>query len=127
VRHPGRLDENLQRLQLDTHRVRDNHPKLVDKRDTPPRDSHPIVWTSSGDYSPGSYTYQHIFTSPCPTCDNHHITQIGYGQFGKGALQVSFSTLSAGTKIYFIAHAAVIDPTGEHEPALEAGSGTQTS
>ena len=81
----------------------------------------PIVWTSSGDYPPGSYTYQHSFTPPYPTSDNYHITQIGHGQFGKDAPQISFSALSAGAKVYLIAHAAVIGPTGQQETAFGGG------
>jgi len=81
----------------------------------------PIVWTSSGDYPPGKYTYQHVFGVPYPTTDAYHITEVGSGQFGKDPPKKDFSTLPVGTSLYIIAHAAVVGPTGQQETAFGGG------
>lgn len=81
----------------------------------------PIAWTSSGDYPPGNYTYQHTWGTPYPATDPYQVDQVGSGQFGKDDPWVAIGDLPCGQTLYLVAHAAVIGPTGQAETAFAGG------
>ena len=80
-----------------------------------------ITWTGSGDYPPGSYTYQHSFSLPYPSADSYDIVEVGSGQFGEDPPKFAFSAILADTPIYLIAHAALVGPQGQLETAFGGG------
>ena len=81
----------------------------------------PIAWTSSGDFPPGNYTYQHAWSQPYPAQDLYEVGQVGSGQFGKDDPWLAVSGLECGQTLYLIAHTAVMGPTGQQETAFAGG------